>query len=99
MIIKIQSVIPSSIVILIVIIFVISQPILTPLSFTQSDMSNITNQTMKNMNQFANQTVDEHLQQDANQTSDAIQGNVSDGDSNITEETKNIGKNQIPYSN
>ena len=44
----------------------------------------------KNISQSANQTVDDHLQQAANQNS----GNASDGDdSNITENVKNIGKN------
>ena len=42
------------------------------------------------MSQSANQTVDDHLQQAANQNS----GNASEGDdSNITEKVKNIGKN------
>jgi hypothetical protein len=45
---------------------------------------------MKNMSQSANQTVDAHLRQAANQNV----GNASDGDdSNITEQAKNIGKN------
>ena len=93
MIIKIQSVVfPTSIALIIAIIFVISLSIQTPLSFAQSDMSNSTNQTVKNMSQSANQTV-ELLQQDANQTSEAIQGNASHGDSNITKEAKDIGKN------
>ena len=94
MIIKIQSVVPTSITIFIAIIFLFSHSIVTPpLSFAQSDSSNnSTNQTMKNMSQSANQTV-EHLQQDANQTSEEIQGNASNDVSNITEKAKNIGKN------
>jgi predicted PurR-regulated permease PerM len=92
MIIKIQSVVPTSITIFIAIIFLFSHSIVTPLSFAQSDMSNSTNQTMKNMSQSANQTV-EHLQQDANQTSEEIQGNAGNDVSNITEKAKNIGKN------
>ena len=46
----------------------------------------------KNISHSANQTVDDHLQQAANQ----ISGNAIDGDdSNITEKAKNIGKK--PY--
>jgi hypothetical protein len=91
MIIKIQTVVHASIAMFIAIIFIFSSSIVTPLSFERSDSSNnSTNQTMKNMSQSANQTVDDHLQQAANQTS----GKTSDGDvSNITEEAKNIGKN------
>jgi len=45
---------------------------------------------MKNMSQSANQTVDAHLRQAANQNV----GNANNGDdSNITEKAKNIGKN------
>jgi hypothetical protein len=74
---------------IILLIFVFPSSIVTISSFAQSD-SNSTNQTMKNMNQSANQTVDDHLQQDANQTS----GNASDGDvSKITEKAKSVGKN------
>ena len=59
MIIKIQSVVfLTSIALIIAIIFVISLSIQTPLSFLQSDMSNSTNQTVKNMSQSANQTVE-----------------------------------------
>ena len=39
---------------------------------------------MPNTGQSANQT-GEHIQQDANPTNEVIQGNASDGDSNITE--------------
>jgi flagellar basal body-associated protein FliL len=53
MIIKIQSVVPTSITIFIAIIFLFSHSIVTPLSFAQSDMTNSTNQTMKNMSQSA----------------------------------------------
>jgi predicted PurR-regulated permease PerM len=92
MVITIQSVvIPTSIAIFIATIFLFSFFIVTSPSFAQSDSgNNSTNQTMKNMSQSANQTVDDHLQQAANPTS----GNASDGNvSNITEEAKNIGKN------
>ena len=91
MIIKTQSVvIPTSIAIFIAIIFLSSSFIVITSSFAQSDSStNSTGQTMKNMNQSVSQTVNDHLQQAAKQTS----GNASDGDdSNITEKAKNMEK-------
>ena len=91
LIIKIQSVvIPASIAIFIAIILLFSFSIVTLLSFAQSDSNNSTNHTIKNMSQSANQTVDDHFQEGANQT----RGNASDGDvSNITEKAKSVGKN------
>jgi hypothetical protein len=91
MIIKSQSVLPASIEYSLKLSLFFPFFIVTSSSFAPSDSSNnSTDHTMKNMSQSANQTVNNHLRQAANQNV----GNANDGDdSNITEKAKNIGKN------
>ena len=91
MIIKSQSVLPASIEYSLKLSLFFPFFIVTSSSVAPSDSSNNSNNhTMKNMSQSANQTVDAHLRQAANQNV----GNANDGDdSNITEKAKNIGKN------